>query len=107
MRAVVFEQHGPAENLHAADLPVPEPQAGEVRVRVKAAALNRLDIWVRNGWPGIKVPLPHVTGSDAAGDIDNTGPGVTAWNVGDRVAIDPSLSCGQCEYCLSGRQNLC
>jgi NADPH:quinone reductase-like Zn-dependent oxidoreductase len=107
MRAVVFDQHGPAENLHMADLPAPEPQAGDVRVRVKAAALNRLDIWVRNGWPGIRVPLPHVTGSDAAGDIDKVGPGVTGWTVGDRVAIDASLSCGQCEYCLGGRQNLC
>jgi NADPH:quinone reductase-like Zn-dependent oxidoreductase len=89
------------------DHPIPEPGAGEVRIRVRAAALNRLDIWVRNGWPGIKLPLPHILGADAAGDIDQIGPGVEGWSVGDRVVIDPSVSCGRCAYCRSGRQNLC
>ncbi len=108
MRAILLEQHGPAENLRfVTDHPAPEPGPGEVRVRVRAAALNRLDIWVRNGWPGIKLPLPHIPGADAAGDVDKVGPGVTGWNPGDRVVIDPSVSCGRCEYCLSGRQNLC
>jgi NADPH:quinone reductase-like Zn-dependent oxidoreductase len=108
MRAVLLEQHGPAENLKVVnDYPVPEPRAGEVRIRVLAAALNRLDIWVRDGWPGIKLPLPHILGADAAGDIDKLGEGVTGWNIGDRVVIDPGLSCGHCEFCLSGRENLC
>jgi NADPH:quinone reductase-like Zn-dependent oxidoreductase len=108
MRAVLLEQHGPADNLkYVKDYPVPEPGAGEVRVRVRAAALNRLDLWVRSGWPGIKLPLPHILGADAAGDIDKLGPGVEGWAVGERVVIDPSVSCGRCEYCRSGRQNLC
>ncbi|MCC7451812.1 MAG: zinc-binding dehydrogenase [Anaerolineae bacterium] len=108
MRAILLDQHGPVENLrYVTDHPTPEPGEGEVRIRVRAAALNRLDIWVRNGWPGIKLPLPHILGADAAGDIDQIGPGVAGWSVGDRVVIDPSASCGRCEYCRSGRQNLC
>src|SRR4051812_22833004 len=108
MRAIQFDQHGPAENLKLAiDLPTPEPGPGDVRIRVRAASLNRLDIWVRNGWPGIKLPLPHIPGADAAGDVDALGAGVTGWTVGDRVVIDPSLSCGQCEFCRSGQENLC
>src|SRR5260221_3053678 len=108
MGALLLEQHGPADVLKVvSDFPVPEPGPGEARIRVRAAALNRLDIWVRNGWPGIKLSLPHIPGADAAGDVDQVGPGVTGWSPGDRVVVDPSLSCGQCEYCLSGRQNLC
>lgn len=108
MRAILLEQHGSADNLrYVTDHPTPEPGAGEVRIRVHAAALNRLDVWVRNGWPGIKLPLPHIPGADAAGEIDALGADVTGWQVGDRVCIDPSLSCGQCEFCRSGRENLC
>jgi NADPH:quinone reductase-like Zn-dependent oxidoreductase len=108
MRAVLFEQHGPAENLRfVTDYPAPEPGAGEALIRVRAAALNRLDVWVRNGWPGIKLPLPHIPGADAAGDVDQVGAGVTGWQPGDRVVVDPSVSCGLCEFCRSGRENLC
>jgi NADPH:quinone reductase-like Zn-dependent oxidoreductase len=108
MRAILIDQHGPIENLrYVTDHPVPEPGAGEVRLRVRTAALNRLDIWVRNGWPGIKLALPHILGADAAGDIDKLGPGVTGWEVGDRVVIDPGLSCGQCDFCRRGEENLC
>ncbi len=108
MRAVLLEQHGPTDALKVvSDFPVPEPGTGEVRIRVRAAALNRLDIWVRNGWPGIKLPLPHIPGADAAGDIDKLGEGVVGWNVGDRVVIDPGISCGHCEFCRSGHENLC
>jgi NADPH:quinone reductase-like Zn-dependent oxidoreductase len=108
MRAVLLEQHGPAKNLRCVtDHPVPEPGAGEVRIRVRAAALNRLDLWVRKGWPGINLPLPHIPGADAAGGVDQVGAGVTGWKAGDRVVIDPSISCGLCESCRSGRENLC
>ncbi len=108
MRAILLPQHGPAENLtYVTDHPIPEPKPGEVRVRVRAAALNRLDIWVRNGWPGIKLPLPHILGADAAGDIDALGEGVSGWSVGDRVVIDATLSCGLCEACRAGHENLC
>src|SRR5258707_8750423 len=108
MRAVLLDKHGSVENFrYVTDHPDPEPGAGEVRIRVRAAALNRVDIWARNGWPGIKLTLPHILGADAAGDIDKLGAGVTGFAVGDRVVIDPGLSCGQCDYCRSGRENLC
>jgi NADPH:quinone reductase-like Zn-dependent oxidoreductase len=108
MRAVIFEQHGPIENLkYVTDFPDPAAGPGEVRVRLRAAALNRLDLWVREGWPGIKLHLPHIPGADGAGDIDQIGEGVTDLHIGDRVVIDGGISCGKCNFCLSGRQNLC
>ena len=108
MRAVLLDQHGPAENLHLVDdWPLPEPGPGDVRIRVRAAALNHADIWVRNGWPGIKLPLPHILGADAAGDVDKVGPEVSGWSTGDRVVIDGTISCGHCDFCRSGRENLC
>ncbi len=95
MQAVLLYEHGPAENLQfVTDHPVPEPKAGEVRVRVVAAALNYLDVWVRNGWPGIKLHYPHILGADASGVIDALGAGVSGWQIGDRVAIDPTIEWG-------------
>lgn len=108
MRAILLDRHGPAEYLrYVSNQAIPEPEEGEVRLRVRAASVNRMDIWVRDGWAGIKLPLPHIPGADAAGDIDALGAGVSGWNVGDRVCIDPSLSCGECEFCRSGQENLC
>jgi NADPH:quinone reductase-like Zn-dependent oxidoreductase len=89
------------------DLPVPTPTAKEVRVRVKAVALNHLDVWVRKGWPGLKLPLPHVLGSDVAGVIDALGSEVTDLAVGAEVVVNPGLSCGACERCLAGDDVLC
>lgn len=88
-------------------LPTPEPRAREVRVKVKAVALNHLDIWVRTGWPGLKLELPHVLGSDVAGVIDAVGAEVTDLPPGTEVLINPGLSCGACERCLSGQDVLC
>lgn len=108
MRAILLDQHGPTDNLrYVTDHPIPVPGPGEVRLRVRAAALNRLDLWVRNGWPGLKLPMPHILGADAAGEVDALGEGVVGWTAGERVVIDPSLSCGACEACRSGRENLC
>ena len=108
MRAVLFHEHDPADVLRlVTDHPVPEPGPGEVRIHVKAAALNYLDIWVRNGWPGIRLSYPHIPGADAAGVIDAVGEGVAGWSVGDRVGLDPTLSCGACVFCRSGWQNRC
>ncbi|NLX08962.1 MAG: zinc-binding dehydrogenase [Chloroflexi bacterium] len=108
MKAVLLYEHGPAEKLQVVnDHPVPEPGPGQVRVRVRAAALNYLDVWVRNGWPGIKLDYPHIPGADASGTVDALGAGVNGWQVGDRVAIDPTVSCGECAYCQSGWQNRC
>lgn len=108
MKAVILPEHGPVENLqYVTDLPVPEPGPGEVRLKVEASALNRLDLWVREGWPGLKLAMPHILGADAAGTVHAVGAGVSDWQAGDRVVIDPSLSCGECAWCRSGQQNLC
>ncbi len=108
MRAAVFDHNGPADVLHLVeDYPLPEPGEGEVRVRVGAAALNRLDLWVRNGLPNANLKFPHITGADAAGEVDQVGPCVTDWEIGQRVVINPGLSCGHCEFCRSAQENLC
>lgn len=107
MKAVIFKRHGGAEVLEYVDFPAPEPGAGEVMVRLEAAALNRLDIWVREGWPGIKLELPHIPGADGAGEVVALGGGVTGWKAGDRVVINPNLGCGACDNCLAGQDNRC
>lgn len=107
MKTVLFRQHGGPEVLEYTDFPAPEPKAGEVLVRLHAASLNRMDVLVRNGWPGLKLELPHINGADGAGNIVALGEGVTGFKVGDRVVINPNLGCGQCEFCTEGRDNLC
>ncbi len=107
MRAVAIREHGGPEVVRLEDLPDPRPGPGEVVVGVKAAALNHLDIWVRKGWQGLKLSFPHVLGSDMAGVVEAVGPGVEAPRIGDAVVVNPSLGCGRCERCLSGRENLC
>ena len=107
MKAILFHHHGGIEVLEYGDCPKPQPQPGEVLVRLKAAALNHLDLWVRRGWPGLKLDLPHIPGADGAGEIAALGEGVTGWKVGERVVINPNLSCGNCEFCLAGMDNRC
>ena len=69
MKTVLFRQHGGPEVLEYADFPTPEPKPGEALIRLRAAALNRMDVMVRNGWPGLKLELPHINGADGAGEI--------------------------------------
>jgi NADPH:quinone reductase-like Zn-dependent oxidoreductase len=107
MRAAVFTRHGGPEVLEPAELPTPEPGPGEVRVAVRAVALNYLDVFVRRGLPNLKLPLPHVGGSDVAGEVDALGPGVEGWAPGDAVVVNPSLPCGTCEACRAGATSLC
>lgn len=107
MRAVVVREHGEFEALRLEDVPVPEPGAGEVQVRVKASGLNHLDTWVRRGVPGHRFPLPMIPGCDGAGVISAVGAGVHGLREGDAVVLAPGLSCGRCEACASGRDNLC
>ncbi|MBI3162616.1 MAG: zinc-binding dehydrogenase [Chloroflexi bacterium] len=112
MKTTLFHKHGGAEVLEYTDFPAPEPKAGEVLVRLRAAALNRMDVMVRNGWPGLKLDLPHINGADGAGEVaglgsplpEGEGPGV---RVGDRVAINANLGCGNCEFCLNKQDNMC
>jgi NADPH:quinone reductase-like Zn-dependent oxidoreductase len=107
MKAVLFHEHGGPEVLKYTDIPAPEPQPGEVQVLLHAAALNRADLWVREGWPGLKLDYPHIPGADGAGEVSSLGEGVTNLRIGDRVVINASISCGECSLCLDGRDNLC
>ncbi len=107
MRAVFMKARGGREVLQYGEVPTPEPGPGEVRVRVKAVALNHLDIWVRRGVASPKLPLPHVLGCDVAGVVDALGPGVAGLEVGHEVVVNPGVSCGRCERCLAGQDNLC
>ncbi|HKV35999.1 MAG TPA: zinc-binding dehydrogenase [Pyrinomonadaceae bacterium] len=107
MKAAIFKQHGGPEVLEYADVPEPRMRADEVLVEVKACALNHLDIFVRRGMPGITIPLPHILGSDIAGVVREVGELVTWVKPGDEVMVQPGVSCGHCEACLSGQDNLC
>jgi NADPH:quinone reductase-like Zn-dependent oxidoreductase len=107
MRAIYLEKHGGIDVLKYGELPIPEPGAGEVRLRLRSAALNHLDIWVRAGWPGIGLRYPFIPGADGAGEVEKVGSGVTGWSPGMRVVINPNLSCGVCSNCLSGFENRC
>jgi len=90
VRAAIFEEHGGPEVIRVGEVPDPEPGPGEVRIRVRASSLNHLDLWVRRGLP-IRIPMPHIGGSDMAGEIDAIGPGVSGVGSGTRVVVDPSL----------------
>lgn len=106
MRGAVLTGHGELENLTVSDdLPMPEPDAGEVRVRIHAAALNRLDLWVLGGWPGLNLHMPHIVGSDGAGEVDAVGAGVTQFAPGDRVCIDPSVVPPDSPALMTGLEN--
>lgn len=108
MKAWRIHEHGGPEVLRLeSDVSTPEPGPGEIRIKVRAAALNHLDLWVRRGVPGHTFPLPIIPGCDVAGDVDVLGPGVEKWNVGDEVLAAPGLGCGNCTACLSGQDNLC
>jgi NADPH:quinone reductase-like Zn-dependent oxidoreductase len=107
VKAILLSSHGGLDVLEYGEIPVPEPGPGEVLVRLKAAALNGLDIWVRKGWPSLKLQYPHIPGADGAGEVAALGPGVSGWTVGDRVVINSNLGCGECQFCLSGQDNRC
>ena len=107
MKAIVFRQHGGPEVLQYIDVPEPEPRPNEVLVRVRACALNHLDLWVRDGLPNVPIPLPHIPGSDVAGEIAKIGAEVTTLRVGQKVALAPLVSCGKCPACVAGLDNRC
>ncbi|UCF60077.1 MAG: zinc-binding dehydrogenase [Anaerolineaceae bacterium] len=107
MKAVLFHNHGGPEVLEYSDYPTPDPMPGHVQVRLRAAALNRADLWVREGWPGLKLDYPHIPGADGAGEVSSLGEGVSDLKIGDRVVINSSISCGACSLCLDGMDNLC
>ena len=134
MKAVLFDQHGGPEVLQYADFPTPEPKPGEALIRLHAAALNRMDVMVRNGWPGLKLEMPHINGADGAGEVVAINPPLPASSptspslsvrsarvgegrearrrrpgvrAGDHVVINANFGCGKCEFCLTGQDNMC
>jgi len=107
MKAIVFHQHGGPEVLKYTDAPAPVIRPGDVLVRVKACALNHLDLWVRLGIHGVPIPLPHIPGSDVAGEIAQIGTDVTTVRVGQKVVLAPGVTCGKCPACLAGQDNGC
>lgn len=107
MEAVVFEEHGGLDVLEYTTVDVPEIGPEEMLVDVKACALNRLDIFVREGIPGAHLELPHVSGGDIAGVVREVGERVENVEPGDRVLIDPRITCGECEHCRRGNTNRC
>jgi NADPH:quinone reductase-like Zn-dependent oxidoreductase len=107
MKAVVFKQHGGPDVLHLAEVADPQIKPNEVLISVRACALNHLDVWVRNGLPGIKIPLPHILGCDVAGVVQEAGDLVSWVKTGDEVMLQPGVSCGHCAECLAGRDNMC
>ena len=92
MKAASFEEHGGLDVLRVGEVPTPEPGPGDVRVRVQACALNHLDLFVREGWPGLRLDLPHIGGTDLAGIIDAVGEGVTDVQVGAEVIVNPGIN---------------
>jgi NADPH:quinone reductase-like Zn-dependent oxidoreductase len=107
MKAAAFEQHGGPEVLKYVDAPEPVIRAGDVLVRVHACALNHLDLWVRGGLPNVPIPLPHIPGSDVAGEVAKIGADVTTVKVGQKVVLAPGVTCGKCAACLAGIDNRC
>jgi NADPH:quinone reductase-like Zn-dependent oxidoreductase len=106
LKAAIFSENGGPDVVRIDDVAAPEPGEGEVRVRVAAAGMNHLDLWVRRGLP-VETTMPHIGGSDIAGVVDAVGPGVTDTWLAQRVVVDPSLSCGVCEWCEKGEEPLC
>ncbi len=106
MKALCFHEHGGPEVIRYCDVPDLQPAPGEVLIQVKACALNHLDIWVRRGWPGLKLPMPHWGGSDVAGILAGLGPGVTGWSLGSRVVVDPGSNSVEDEFTRRGEHSL-
>ena len=107
MKALAFNAFGGPETLKLQDVPDPDLRPEQVLVRVRACALNHLDLFVREGIPALKTPLPFWTGCDIAGDVVEVGAAVSGVKVGARVAVNPNLTCDRCEYCRAGEHSLC
>jgi len=118
LKAVLFYEHGGPEVLRYTEYPTPDPGPGEALVKLHAAALNRVDVFVRNGWPGLKLDMPHINGADGAGEIVKLPPLSSSstehprgadriLKIGDHVVINANLGCGVCDFCTSGWDNMC
>ncbi|MBP8645372.1 MAG: zinc-binding dehydrogenase [Syntrophobacteraceae bacterium] len=106
MKALHFYQHGGPEVMRYGEVPEPSPESNQVKLRVRACAMNHLDIWVRRGWAGLKLAMPHWSGSDIAGVVESVGSGVTGWDAGDRVVVDPGFNPEEDEFTLRGEHSV-
>ncbi len=107
MKAVVFEEHGGVDVLRYKDVAEPKLGPNDILIRVRASGCNYNDIWARRGLPGVKFALPHISGSDAAGEVVEVGSEVADFKAGDEVIVYPGLSCRTCEFCANGRDTFC
>ncbi len=107
MKAVIFRRHGATTELEETYMPVPEIGKKDVLVKVKACAINHLDLWVLAGMPGIKISMPHILGCDIAGEVVEKGKKVHGIPLHKPVIVAPGISCGRCDYCRSGWDSLC
>ncbi len=107
MKAIVMHQHGGTSVLEYQEYETPQIGANEILVRVRACALNHLDLWVRRGLPGVRIPLPHIPGSDVSGEIAEIGSDVRMVKVGQKVVLAPGVSCRRCAACIAGNDNRC
>lgn len=109
MKAVAIQAHGGLDKIEILDVPKPEPRVGEALVRIRAAALNRLDLFTIEGIKGLVLKMPHVPGGDGAGIVEKFGPNTDAMGfaVADRVIFNPGVSCTQCEMCRQGEESMC
>ncbi|MEP9410216.1 MAG: zinc-binding dehydrogenase [Candidatus Brocadia sp.] len=107
MKAVVFYENGGVDKLTYTDMEKPQISPYEVLVKVKACALNHLDVWVRQGLPGIEIPMPHILGSDIAGEVADVGMEVKNFRPGDKVLIAPGVRCRKCVHCITNNDSMC
>jgi NADPH:quinone reductase-like Zn-dependent oxidoreductase len=103
MKAIRFHEHGGPAVLRHEDAPDPAAEPGHALIRVRACALNHLDLWERKGLDRVQLPMPHISGSDVSGEVIEA----AGFAPGTRVMLQPGLSCGTCRWCLAGRDNLC
>jgi len=106
MKALCFYQHGELDVIQYADVLEPEPGYGEVLLQVKACAINHLDVWVRRGWPGLKLEMPHWGGADVAGVIAALGEGVMGWQTGQKVVVDPGINTVEDQFTRRGEHSV-
>ena len=107
MQAVQILAHGSPGTLAYREVPDPVPAPDEVRLRVRACGLNRLDLWCEAGSLPIPIALPRIPGCEVAGEIEALGTDVDQWRVGDRVAVQSNIFCGNCEFCRQGQESIC
>src|SRR5947209_389836 len=105
--AMVIRANGGPEVLERATIELADPGPREVRIRVRAVAVNHIDLWARRGLPHFRYEFPHRLGADVVGEIDALGPGAIGAKIGDRIVVNPGLSCGACEKGLSGQDVFC